>query len=361
MAGDSNFDKNLALLLCQGADNSTSFPDTSRYQHRTWVAGNTKITSNKAAFDGTGDLLYIGYSPSLMFLNGDFTLEMIVNTTQTTTYATLCANTSKAAPSSNTIGNWRWYINPGSSNGYMGFGYMDYSTGVEMLLQTSGTAVNTGSDVHIAITRSGSTWTLWRHGTSVASTTHSGTGGDDFQHIAFGGDIYYGRSFNGSIGPIRLSNYARYTGSFTPPAAADFLDYAGQITGSITESFAIEKWRVTALTSTTKTLAGTASTTIGGTSYSINCNTLEMCDLYIEPHIDGVWSASKVVSLDEYYVPSNPNTTQRVFKVTTAGTFDVTEASWPASGTVNQGTAVLTFVANLDDGMFKTIGFKFPS
>jgi hypothetical protein len=88
--------------------------------------------------------------------------------------------------------------------------------------------------------------------------------------------------------------------------------------------------------------------------------------LTISPVIDYAWSASKVVTLNDYCVPSNPDTTPRLYKATDIGsaphqTHSTTEPTWPTSGTVVDNDITWTFVINLDDGLFKSLGAKIPS
>jgi len=83
----------------------------------------------------------------------------------------------------------------------------------------SSTAVLTvGTWHHIALVRESGTCTLYVDGTSVASTTESGS--IDGQNLAIGG--YYDTNFlyDGYLDDLRITKgVARYTANFTPPEA----------------------------------------------------------------------------------------------------------------------------------------------
>jgi len=69
--------------------------------------------------------------------------------------------------------------------------------------------------------RSGSTITGYIDGTSFGSGSLSGTLSTDTAALLIGGDVAsVGQNFDGFIDEIRISNVARYTSNFTPPAAA---------------------------------------------------------------------------------------------------------------------------------------------
>ena len=124
--------------------------------------------------------------------------------------------------------------------------------------------------------------------------------------------------------------------------------------GTITETSDINLWNIKAHSCNTGQLI--LGTTASGSTYSMNYNGSEICNLTISPKINYQWSAAKVTLLNDLVVPANPDATPHLFKVTTAGTFGATEASWNLTGTTTQGTAILTYVAPLLDPV--TIGPK---
>lgn len=133
--------------------------------------------------------------------------------------------------------------------------------------------------------------------------------------------------------------------------------YEGSFTGNITESFGVTDWVISAFDCNGGDLVGYAESST--TSYTIKIIEDVPVLLTISPKIDGKWAAATAIASGYYVVPTAPDTTPRLYKCTTAGTTHATtEPTWPTSGTVSDGTAVWTFIADLDDAMFKTLGAK---
>ena len=89
---------------------------------------------------------------------------------------------------------------------------------------TSGTGLITGTTVmadyswnHIAVTRSGSTMTLWVNGVSQGTTTH--TTNLTSSDLKIGTNRSGASVFNGNISDFRLVKSAVYTSNFDPPTA----------------------------------------------------------------------------------------------------------------------------------------------
>jgi hypothetical protein len=117
------------------------------------------------------------------------------------------------------------------------------------------------------------------------------------------------------------------------------------LSGNITESLDISSWRVSAYRTVDGALWGTTTTT--GSTYSITAVAHETYNLILTPTIHYAWLAYKIAALNDYVVAANPDTTPHLWKVTTAGAFAATEATWNLSGTTTQGTAELTYIAPL--------------
>ena len=130
-----------------------------------------------------------------------------------------------------------------------------------------------------------------------------------------------------------------------------------RFSGNIIESLAITDWLViiTEYSTGNRTNSGVFS----GSSYSLLANTLLPCLITLTPKVGYAWSAAKWADLDDLVVPGNPEATPHLFKVTKSGAFAGTEAAWNLSGTTDQGTAELTYVAPLVDPV--TIGPKIPA
>ena len=171
----------------------------------------SKFGGSSLAIDGTADYLKIASSDTFNFGTDNFTVEFWVRPTS--------------------IPNDRYVI--GSSTGSFGSGSLGLGT------KGSGTAVlrfyvnDSGGDIvedstamslntwyHYALVRSGTTFTLYRDGTSVDTGTYAGsinfsnTGGLIIGQAAWVLTGSYG--LPGHIDELRISNTARYTAGFTP-------------------------------------------------------------------------------------------------------------------------------------------------
>jgi hypothetical protein len=132
------------------------------------------------------------------------------------------------------------------------------------------------------------------------------------------------------------------------------------ITGNIVESLPITDWRVTAFKCSDGSFAGT--TTTSGTSYTVNCNTLDACNIVLAPKVDYGWQANKVATVGDCVVAANPDATPHLFKVTDVtgdARLGASEPTYNLSGTTTSGNVTLTYVAPLIDPI--TLGPKFPS
>jgi Concanavalin A-like lectin/glucanases superfamily len=150
-------------------------------------------------FDGTGDYLSIPTNAAFNFGTGDFTVECWINPNALTTNMDILGNFQSAS-----VTNWGFMI---------GASYNLRFTSYNQNFLT-GTPVSTGQWVHIAVSRSGSTLSMWQNGvrTATATNTTDFTSGNALQ-IGFNGDA----AFNGYISNVRVvKGTALYTANFTP-------------------------------------------------------------------------------------------------------------------------------------------------
>jgi hypothetical protein len=213
---------NTTLLLqgngTNGAQNNT-FLDSSTNNFTITRNGNTtqgSFTPYEANgywsnfFDGSGDYLTVANNTAFVFGSGDFTVEIwayVTSTADQTFYAR-----------TNTSG-----IGTGISIALSGKWYGVVSTdGVNPISITSSASAVPHSWNHVALTRSGTTLTMWVNGVSAGTNTVSGSLNDPAT------TIYLGAAFTGSI-VNAMSGYmsnvrvvkgtAVYTAAFTPPTA----------------------------------------------------------------------------------------------------------------------------------------------
>jgi len=207
-------DKYTRLLLhCDGADSGTTFTDSSwtgAPRHIITPNGNvantraqSKVGDSSIVFDGTGDFLTIPNSSDFHFGTGDFTIEFWV-------YQNASSGMIMAAQSA-----FQFYISSGTLAMYCG----DAADNYDNISDASffGALAN-DTWQHIAFVRSGTTFYGFVDGTAVSTDT-----GISATVYAFTSIVGIGEHSNGSyvwdggyLDEIRISDTARYTGTFTP-------------------------------------------------------------------------------------------------------------------------------------------------
>jgi hypothetical protein len=209
----SGLDDDVKLLLHGGVvDASTPpfFSDSSFSGHVVTAVGNADRATDKFSqsgfFDGSGDYLTTNTSSDFTFGTGDFTLDLWVRPTNTSSaYRALIADLLYP-----TSGGWVIYQN-GTS--------LEVWKGGSNLLTVSG-VFTAGTWHHVAWSRSGSSNKVFINGTQVGTTfTDSTNYTNDRVQVArvFSGSALY---FNGAIDEVRVSKgIARWTSNFTVPTS----------------------------------------------------------------------------------------------------------------------------------------------
>lgn len=183
------------------------------------TVGNAQVSTTQAkwgttsmAFDGSGDYLRARLNDPLVFLgSGDWTIEGWVYLNSTSGTQAFIIGQSDYANATNA--SYSLYV-AGSSAGDFFYGSTNVALGAAGLSATTWT--------HCAWVRNGSTITFYRDGTSITSLTigtntiNNGTTNPTCVGAANNGTS----SLNGYIDDLRISKYARYTTTFTPPTAA---------------------------------------------------------------------------------------------------------------------------------------------
>lgn len=175
-----------------------------------------KFGTGSLAFDGTGDGL-IANASAAPLVNTDFTWEVWVN-----------FNSLSGAPC---------LLNVGTSSANRTLLYFDPTNGIRYAVARSGidqisiqqgstSGWSTGTWYHVALVRSGNTYTIYRDGTSVATgtSTYSQSILPDGMNVGYSNSSGSYLYLNGYIDDVRITNgFARYTANFPPPNVA-FLD-----------------------------------------------------------------------------------------------------------------------------------------
>lgn len=205
------------MLDGEGANNSTTVTDRSRYGHVLTAAGNAKLTTTTPkygtacmAFDGTGDYFSIPYHDSLSFNGKEFTIEGWARL-DTTVASGLCLIDFRGSGSGSS--SWQPFVN--ASTRSIGI----WSGSATVLASASNAVPAMGTWFHWAIERSGTTTKIYINGAQVSSgtfdplATHS-------SGIRIGLNQAGTNGWNGAMDEIRFTRRARYGGAFTAPAAA---------------------------------------------------------------------------------------------------------------------------------------------
>ena len=211
-----------SLLTCQSnrfIDNSTNnfaitvngTPSVQRFNpFGASTAYDTSVIGGSGYFDGTGDYLSVPTGTALNLSTGDFTIEGWMYATDVIGYHTIFSNGDypstaqvilvvAAAPSL----------------------YMSNGSGWVITLSSS-INVNINSWNHIAVTASGTTYTIWVNGVSGGSSTASFTRTTPASTSVVGRlyvstDDYYAKGYTTNVRVVKGT--ALYTTTFTPPTA----------------------------------------------------------------------------------------------------------------------------------------------
>jgi len=223
-----NDENTLLLLHMDGTDASTVFEDDNGVRSKKAITafGNAQVDTAQskfggasAAFDGTGD--YLLTAPSNYDLSGDFTIEswFYQNTTSTALkiFDGRGAESAQGGNGTLTLADVLMVDNAGGSVGGT-YRIRFFVDGAER----NSTSQSHANQVwhHMAMVRSGTTFTFYVNGISYGTYTqspvknYSAVMSDYFQVI--GASFATGGFWNGWLDEIRISNTARYTANFTP-------------------------------------------------------------------------------------------------------------------------------------------------
>jgi len=232
IAIDSN---TVYLVQSNTTDGSTTFTDDSSNNRTITVNGNTqhdtavkKTGTSSILFDGSGDYLSVPDSNDFAF-SGDHTIEAWVYPTTISgnhrvfatgpdgAWSNVAYQFGKIVPS----GSGGSVESQISNNGGTGF----------TVGPTGSNSIPLNTWTHIALTRSGDTWTHWVNGVSGATATNSATVQNHSANPSIGANTGGSNEFYGNIDFFRVSDIARYSSTFTP--STDVLGQTVSATGTL--------------------------------------------------------------------------------------------------------------------------------
>lgn len=231
MAGDAYYASVSLLLHGDGTNGSTTFTDNSPTPKTVTAGGNAVISTAKSKFggssmyfDGTGDYLSVPASSAFQFGTGAFTIEAWVYLTAT----------------------------PGAQGAQI-FGRQEYGVGSDYVFHiksdrtltfylstavanvaTSTATVPLNSWCHVAVTRSGTTFTVFIDGVGESGSSALSTEVPYAVAYSIGADQNGDEAnFTGYIDDLRITKgVARYTANFTAPTRA-FSNGLGEVEGVV--------------------------------------------------------------------------------------------------------------------------------
>jgi hypothetical protein len=259
-AVDPYFSSVVLLLHGDGADNSTTFVDSSTSAKTVTANGGAKISATSPKF-GTGsmgltaatsDFLELADSEDWAFGSGDFTIEGWAYPYSQTASGTVIA---QWGASQNSL-----FFGVGSGYGV----YRSTSGGDSQLILPLNSWPAANQWIHWAICRGGTSMRLFINGVQQGSTFNISTGSfhNSTNPLRIGYDSHGNPLFNGKLDDIRITKgVARYTADFTVPSSA-YSDFGPTPTSTPTASAtATPTSTPTATPTNTPTLTSTPTAT----------------------------------------------------------------------------------------------------
>lgn len=222
-SGDPLWSSVALLMHMDGANNSTTFVDSSSNNATCTAAGNAKVSTAVVKYGtgacwinaGTGDRVSVADKVAGQFnLTGDFTVEAWVYPTAAASYRTIITRYNAA--------NNAWIMRfDGNASALTSLAwYGGQATGAYYNFNAT-IALNQWH--HVAVCRSGSSVRGFLNGTQIGATqTNSGTmtGGTAGNLVGSSDQSGFQFPFAGYIDDLRVTLAARYTAAFTPDTQA---------------------------------------------------------------------------------------------------------------------------------------------
>ena len=219
------------LLHMDGSNASTNFVDSGP-NTLTVTSSSVTIsdTGSKIGFGQCGSFpgssssaLTIPASSVFNFGTGNFTMEFWFNIPAGASGSPYGKTFVSSENNVWSAGAFSFYALASSTVFRPSFWINEFSSSVPILLPTSGD-YRDGNWHHLAVVRSGSSFSMYIDGSLVASGTHAGNCGSSTRNLMIGDNLANNggdRNFLGKLDDLRITKgVARYTSAFTPPTAA---------------------------------------------------------------------------------------------------------------------------------------------
>lgn len=274
MAGDALYNNVSLLLHCNGSNGSTTFTDYSQAPKTVTANGNAQVSTAQSKWGGSSGIFSSGGSLTLAsdaafgFGTGDLTIETWVYLTSN---AVSGGSTITDFRASLTGVPWTFFVaNTGAGNYIATY----LSTTPDVTSGSNYIALNTWT--HVAVTRASGVWRLFIAGVQVGTATNAIDLGSS-KPVTIGnvvGGTGTTANLPGHLDDLRITKgVARYTGTFTPPAAA-FDDRLPQVSGNVKDASGANAARtVRAYRRDTGALVGSATSNGTTGNYTIDCAT----------------------------------------------------------------------------------------
>ena len=206
--GDANYADMALLLHCDGANDSTTFTDSSAAEKTVAISGSVAISTTQSKFGGESALFSGGYleapsSADFGFGSGDYTLEAEVYVPSAADYMAV-------------------FDNRGGGQGVAA--YVGSSGRAVTIVNNTSILLETGTAPlnqwwHLAVVRLSSIITAYVDGIAVGSVPDARTLAASAA-MRIGNNTLANQPFIGYMDEIRITKgKARYTENFTPPAS----------------------------------------------------------------------------------------------------------------------------------------------
>lgn len=211
------------MLHMDGADGSTSFPDSSGSSHGVAVYGesvvdayNYKFSQSGAFHFYSGDYLLIDDSEDFDF-NGDFTIDFWLR------FSVVNIDYVDIIAKAQSVSNRSFFLQFNNTTDELSFFIIDSGGELVKILSFIWSSLVTDTWYHVAIVRSFEDFYLFVNGSVVDTASSAVSIYDSTADLVVANaeqDFSNSWGLYGNIDELRISNIARWTSSFVPPSEA---------------------------------------------------------------------------------------------------------------------------------------------